>query len=73
MPNGRHGNPSSTRSSISSTVIGPSEWEVLPGAGRNGVASLVRSENPVLVTSPGVHPMDWIDGLEAAWAADLGD
>jgi DNA-binding SARP family transcriptional activator/WD40 repeat protein len=46
------------------TVIGPS------GVGKSSlvragvVASLVRSGTPVLVTSPGVHPMDSITGLK---------
>ena len=46
------------------TVIGPS------GVGKSSlvragvVASLVRSGTPVLVTSPGVHPMDSIVGLK---------
>jgi WD40 repeat protein/DNA-binding SARP family transcriptional activator len=46
------------------TVIGPS------GVGKSSlvragvVASLVRSGRPVLVTSPGVHPMDSIAGLK---------
>ena len=46
------------------TVIGPS------GVGKSSlvragvVASLVRSGTPVLLTSPGVHPMDSIVGLK---------